>query len=79
MQDIIHGLESVMPVGSHYKNKRRNLLAVIRSKIVIVLAASTLLGACGKGGQAPDQPQGDMALPVSIKIDFTVYWRSLSH
>lgn len=55
-----------MSVGSHYKNKRRDLLAAILSKAAMVLAASTLLAACGKNGQGPDQPQGPPALPVSV-------------
>lgn len=55
-----------MSTGSHYKNKRRNVLAVVRSKAMIALAASVVLVACGKRDQAPGQPQADMALPVSV-------------
>nr|WP_090826872.1 efflux RND transporter periplasmic adaptor subunit [Nitrosovibrio tenuis] len=55
-----------MSAASHYKNKRRNLLAVIGSKAMIALAASVVLIACGKNGHAPGQPQADMALPVSV-------------
>lgn len=59
----------MMPAGSNYKNKRCNLLATVRSKVVAVLAAATVsvvLVACGKGNKAPGQPQGEMALPVSV-------------
>jgi membrane fusion protein (multidrug efflux system) len=59
----------MMPAGSNYKNKRCNLLATVRSKVAAVLAAATLsvvLVACGKGNKAPGQPQGEMALPVSV-------------
>ena len=69
MQVIIEtGVDDAV-AGSNYKNKRSDLLATVRSKMVVVLATVALgvvLGACGKGNSAPDQPQGGMALPVSV-------------
>jgi membrane fusion protein (multidrug efflux system) len=62
-------LELIVPAGSNYKNKCRNLLVAVRSKTGVVLAMVTLgvvLGACGKSNSAPDQPRGEMALPVSV-------------
>jgi membrane fusion protein (multidrug efflux system) len=62
-------LESMMLVGSNYKNKRRDLLIAVHSNKVAVLAAVIIgvaLAGCGKGNSAPDQPQGEMALPVSV-------------
>jgi membrane fusion protein (multidrug efflux system) len=67
MQAIIYQKpELMMSVGSDYKNKRRSLSASILSKAVIALAAGTMLAACGKGASEPTQPQGSMALPVSV-------------
>ncbi|SCY47932.1 membrane fusion protein, multidrug efflux system [Nitrosospira sp. Nl5] len=51
---------------ARYKNKLRDLSAIIYSKATIALIISAVLGACGKNDQAPDQPPGGMALPVSI-------------
>jgi membrane fusion protein (multidrug efflux system) len=62
-------LELMMLACSNYKNKRSDLLAAVWKKTAAVLATVTLgvaLGACGKGNSAPDQPQGEMALPVSV-------------
>jgi membrane fusion protein, multidrug efflux system len=58
--------ELMMAVGSLYKNKRGELSAAILCKALIVLVASAALAGCGKGSQGPDQPQGGMALPVSV-------------
>jgi membrane fusion protein (multidrug efflux system) len=58
--------ELMMAVGSLYKNKRGKLSATVLSKALIVLAAGAALAGCGKGSQGPEQPQGGMALPVSV-------------
>jgi membrane fusion protein (multidrug efflux system) len=50
---------------ARYKNKLRDLSAIISSKVTIALIISAALGACGKNDQ-PDQPPGGMALPVSV-------------
>ncbi|MDE2365327.1 MAG: efflux RND transporter periplasmic adaptor subunit [Betaproteobacteria bacterium] len=55
-----------MAAGSDYRNKHRNSWVVILSKAILVLTAGTVLAACGKNGQATGQPQGGMALPVSV-------------
>jgi membrane fusion protein (multidrug efflux system) len=55
------GAELRMAVVSHHKNRFHGLLAV-----TITLIISVALAAFGKSDQAPDQPQGNMALPVSV-------------
>src|SRR5687768_16192670 len=63
-------MELRMAVASYFKNRLRDLVAISYPKTIFVLiisvAASLSMTACGKSNHAADQPFAGMALPVTV-------------